>query len=73
MYQQGIQNQLGAAQQNGGLILNASQGITGANALQSQFLGQCSNLAGLQQDYNQGNINQAYNDWYMRNYGYAQQ
>jgi len=36
-------------------------------------LGQYSNLAGLQQDYNQGNINQAYNDWYMRNYGYAQQ
>jgi len=33
LYQQGIQNQLGAAQQNAGLILNASQGITGANAL----------------------------------------
>jgi hypothetical protein len=27
----------------------------------------------VQQDYAQGNIDQAYNDWYQKNYGYDQQ
>lgn len=72
IYQQGVQNQLSAAQQNAGNILNASQGITGANALQSQFLGQYANLAGLGQQYNQGILDQAANNWYNQNYGYKQ-
>ncbi|SFE40369.1 hypothetical protein SAMN02799615_00963 [Dyella marensis] len=36
-------------------------------------MGQYGSLSPLIQDYNQGAINQNYNDWYMRNYGYAQQ
>lgn len=43
------------------------------DALQAQFNGQLAGLGQVQQDYNQGNIDQAYNDWYMRNYGYDQQ
>jgi len=52
LYQQDIANRMGAAQQNAGLILNASQGVTGANALQSQFLGQYGNLSPTVQNYN---------------------
>jgi hypothetical protein len=64
---------LAASQQNTQNILGANQGLTGLSALQSQYLGQYANLAQVQQDYQQGNINQAYNDWYQKNYGYDQQ
>lgn len=67
-----MQNQLSAAQQNAGNILNASQGITGANALQSQFLGQYGNLGSLAQQYQQGLYDQAANNWYNQNYGFQQ-
>ncbi|MBB3226991.1 hypothetical protein FHW69_001592 [Luteibacter sp. Sphag1AF] len=72
-WQQGFQNQLAAAQQNAGTILNASNAITGTGALQNQYLNSYAGLGQLQQDYNQGNIDQAYNDWYQKNYGYDQQ
>lgn len=68
-----MQNQLSAAQQNAGNILNASQGITGANALQSQFLGQYGNLGSLGQQYQQGIYDQNVQNWYNQTYGYQQQ
>jgi len=43
------------------------------SALQAQYNGQLAGLGQVQQDYAQGNIDQAYNDWYQRNYGYDQQ
>lgn len=43
------------------------------NALQAQYNGQLAQAGQVQQDYNQGNIDQAYNDWYQQNYGYDQQ
>lgn len=72
LYQQGVQNNLQAAQQNAGNILSASQGITGANALQSQFLGQYSGLANQFQQNQQAHLDDAYNRWYQQNYGYDQ-
>lgn len=71
--QQGFQNQLSASQNNAGNILNASNALNGVNALRSQYNSQLTGLGQLQQDYSQGNINQAYNDWYQKNYGYGQQ
>jgi hypothetical protein len=41
--------------------------------LQAQYNGQLASLGQAYQDYSQGNINQAYNDWYQKNYGYDQQ
>lgn len=73
IYQGDVQNKLQAAQQNAATLLGASQGVTGAQALQSQFLGQYANLSGQQQAVDQQNLNNAYNDWYARNYGYPQQ
>jgi len=71
--QQGFQNQLSASQNNAGNILNASNALNGVNALRSQYNSQLAGLGQLQQDYSQGNIDQAYNDWYQRTYGYGQQ
>jgi len=71
--QQGFQNQLSAAQQNAANVINGSQGMNAANAIQQQYLNQLSGYGQVQQDYSQGNINQAYNDWYQQNYGYDQQ
>lgn len=73
LWQQGFQNQLAASQNNTQSILGAVQGIAGQNALQAQFNSQLAGLGQVQQDYAQGNIDQAYNDWYQRNYGYDQQ
>lgn len=36
-------------------------------------MGQYANLAGLQQQYNQGVLDQNANNWYNQNYGYDQQ
>lgn len=47
--------------------------MTGANALQSQFLGQYGNLAGGQQQVNQALLDQQANNWYNQAYGYDQQ
>lgn len=41
--------------------------------MQAQYNGQLAGYGQTQQDYAQGNINQAYNDWYQKNYGYGQQ
>lgn len=73
MAQQGFQNQLSAQGQNAQNILGASSALNGVNALQSQYNGQLAGLGQLQQDYAQGNIDQQYNDWYQRTYGYGQQ
>lgn len=54
-------------------MLGASQALNGAAALQSQFNGQLGAYGQIQQDKAQGDIDQAYNDWYQRNYGYDQQ
>lgn len=69
LWQQGFQNKLAASQN----LLGASQAINGASALQAQYNGQLAGLGQVQQDYAQGNIDQAYNDWYQKNYGYDQQ
>lgn len=71
--QQGFQNQLAASQQNASNILNGSQGVNAINGLQQGYLGLTGQYGQTLQDYNQGNIDQAYNDWYQRNYGYDQQ
>jgi len=71
--QQQFQNQLSASQQNAANVLNGSQGMNAINAIQQQYLNQLSGYGQTQQDYAQGNIDQAYNDWYMQNYGYDQQ
>lgn len=72
-WQQGFQNQLAASQNNSQNILGASNALNGVSALQAQWNGQAANLGQVQQDYAQGNIDQAYNDWYQKNYGYGQQ
>ncbi|HVI55486.1 MAG TPA: hypothetical protein VM621_10605 [Luteibacter sp.] len=72
-WQQGFQNQLAASQNNSQNILGASNALNGASALQAQYNGQLANLGQVYQDYNQGGINQDYNDWYQKNYGYGQQ
>lgn len=43
------------------------------SSLQAQWNGQAAGLGQVQQDYAQGGIDQAYNDWYQKNYGYDQQ
>lgn len=54
-------------------MLGASSALNGVNSLQAQWNGQLANLGQVQQDKAQGDIDQAYNDWYMQNYGYDQQ
>jgi hypothetical protein len=71
--QQDWQNQLSAAQQNSANVINGSTGLNAANAIQSQYNQQLNQFGQVQQDYAQGNIDQAYNDWYQQNYGYDQQ
>lgn len=73
LWQQGFQNQLAASQNNAQNILGASNALNGAQAIQAQWNSQLAGLGQIQQDYAQGNIDQAYNDWYQRNYGYDQQ
>jgi len=73
LYQQQFQNQLSSAQQNAQNILGASGQLTGQQALQAQYNGQLAGLGQVQQDYTQGGIDQQYNDWYQRTYGYGQQ
>ncbi|UPG96338.1 hypothetical protein [Luteibacter aegosomatissinici] len=41
--------------------------------MQAQYNGQLAGLGQVQQDFAQGNIDQQYNDWYQRMYGYDQQ
>lgn len=73
LWQQGFQNQLATSQNNAQNILGASNALNGASALQAQFNGQLAGLGQVYQDYNQGNIDQQYNDWYQRHFGYDQQ
>lgn len=40
--------------------------------MQAQYNGQLAGYGQVQQDKAQGDINQAYNDWYQQNYGYDQ-
>jgi hypothetical protein len=54
-------------------MLGASNALNGASALQAQYNGQLAGLGQVQQDLDQGNIDQQYNDWYQQNYGYDQQ
>lgn len=71
--QQDWQNRLQANQQNATNIINGSQGLNAANAIQQGYLGQLGQYGQIQQDFAQGNIDQAYNDWYQKHYGYDQQ
>lgn len=71
--QQGFENKLAANNQNASNILNASTGINGINALQAQYLGQYANMGNGAQQTNQNALDQAYQDWYMKNYGYDTQ
>lgn len=71
--QQDWQNRLQANQQNATNIINGSQGLNAVNAIQQGYLGQLGQYGQIQQDFAQGNIDQAYNDWYQKNYGYDQQ
>jgi hypothetical protein len=73
LYQQGFQNQLSASQQNTANAVNASSGLNAINATQQGYLNQLNNYGQTQQDFAQGNIDQAYNNWYQQNYGYDQQ
>jgi hypothetical protein len=41
--------------------------------LQAQYNSQLAGIGQVYQDNAQGNIDQAYNDWYQKNYGYGQQ
>lgn len=71
--QQDFQNKLSASQQNSANIVNGSNGLNSLNQVQQGYLNQYNQYGQLQQDYAQGNIDQAYNDWYQKNYGYDQQ
>lgn len=73
LWQQGFQNQLAASQNNAQNILGAANAINGASALKAQWNSQLAGLGQVQQDYAQGGIDQAYNDWYQSRYGYDQQ
>ena len=73
IYQQDFQNQLSASQQNSANIVSGSQGLNALNATQLGYLNAYNQYGQLQQDQNQGNIDQDYNDWYQANYGYDQQ
>jgi hypothetical protein len=42
-------------------------------ALQAQYNSQLANMGQVYQDKAQGDIDQQYNDWYQKNYGYDQQ
>jgi hypothetical protein len=71
--QQYFQNGLQSAGQSVQNFLGASNALNGQQALQSQWNSQLGQLGQAQQDYAQGNIDQQYNDWYQRTYGYGQQ
>jgi hypothetical protein len=71
--QQDWQNLLSANQQNAANVVNGSQGLNAVNQLQQGYLGALGGYGQIQQDFAQGNIDQAYNDWYQKNYGYDQQ
>lgn len=71
--QQYFQNNLQSAGQSVQNFLGASNALNGQQALQQQWNSQLGNLGQVQQDYAQGNIDQAYNDWYQQHYGYDQQ
>jgi hypothetical protein len=72
LYQQGIQNQLSAAQQNAQIQSVGAAGLGQQTAMQQNYNSQLSQLGQVYQDYAQGNINQDYNNWYQANGGYQQ-
>lgn len=73
LYQQGIQNQLTAAAQNAQIQSTGAAGLGQQTAMQQNYNSQLAQLGQVYQDYDQGNINQDYNNWYMANGGYSQQ